>query len=77
MDSRAFMPESRDRKEVLKEIQEFNESLSLQHHPRLPYLYGGWKAKKQAFRCIAGTSRTQDDKPSPQEAKQPPEEGAP
>ena len=77
MDSGAFMQETRDRYEVLQEIAEFNESLQLQHHKCLPYLYGGWKAKKQAFRWIAGTSRVQDDNPSSQEADQPTEEGAP
>ena len=56
----AFGVETRDKREVLEEIRAFNEGLHLPHHARLPYLYGSWKAKKQAFRWIAGTSRVQD-----------------
>ena len=68
LDSGAFVQETRRRQEVLAEIEEFNNSLSLLHHPRVPYLYGAWKAKKQAYRWIAGTSREQDDKRDPKDA---------
>ena len=37
-----------------------NEELGVPHNNRLPYLYGAWKAKKKAFRWIAGTSKVQD-----------------
>jgi len=57
----AFGIERRTKREVLDEIRAFNEGLHLPQHERLPYLYGSWKAKKQAFRWIAGTSRVQDE----------------
>ena len=57
----AFSIVSSSRAEVLERIREQNEEFSLLHHGRLPYLYGAWKAKKEAFRWIAGTSKVQDE----------------
>jgi hypothetical protein len=57
----AFVTETRPPKEVLQDLSTANETLGLTHHNRLPYLYGGYKAKKKAFRWIAGTSRVQDE----------------
>ena len=56
----AFGHETATADELLRRIEAFNQNLSLKHHKRLPYLYGAWKAKKQTFRWIAGTSRVQD-----------------
>ena len=58
-------------------IRVFNEGLSLLHHNRLPYPDGTWKAKKKAFRWIAGTSRVQDAHPSAQGAPKPTNDGPP
>jgi hypothetical protein len=74
-ESGAFVQENRPPAEILQTINEFNDEVKVEHHPRLPYLYGAWKAKKQAFRWIAGTSRVQD---APEECQgKPKEEGAP
>ena len=67
LDSGAFTRETRGRQEVYAEIRKFHNNLSLVHHPRVPYLYGAWKTKKQTYRWIAGTSREQDDKQDPTE----------
>ena len=69
------MQETRRPEDILKDLNEFNDDLKVEHHARLPYLYGAWKAKKQAFRWIAGTSRVQDDKEA--DKGKPQEEGAP
>eukprot|EP00667_Euglena_gracilis_P000109 EG_transcript_109 len=57
----AFVPDARPPADLLEQIKALNDELQLLHHPRLPYLYGAWKAKKQAFRWIAGTARNQDE----------------
>ena len=59
----AFVVETSTRDAILGGLRSFNDSLGLKHHDRLPYLYGAWKAKKKAFRWIAGTSRVQDETP--------------
>jgi len=56
-EARSFDLHAGAAEDVLGGIRVFNEGLGLQHHNRLPYLYGVWKAKKKAFRWIAGTSR--------------------
>ena len=61
-DGGAFITEDRPPAEVLQDIEKLNEDLGVIHHHRLPYLYGAWKAKKEAFRWIAGTSRVQDER---------------
>jgi len=53
----AFAREDLPPRDLLERIRAFNDGLQLTHHKRLPYLYGAWKAKKQAFRWIAGTAR--------------------
>ena len=58
-DSGAFIVETKTVAEVLENIQGFNKSLGTKHQDRVPYLYGAWKAKKQSFRWIAGTSAKQ------------------
>ena len=68
-DSGAFKQETRSREEVLEDLSQFNKDLQLNHHNRLPYLYGAWKAKKQAFRWIAGTSTVQDDERAAEEVR--------
>jgi hypothetical protein len=74
-DGGAFFQEERPLAEVLQTLSQVNTKLKAEHHDRLPYLYSAWKAKKQAFRWIAGTSRVQD---APDERPgQPKEEGAP
>ena len=72
-DGGAFQVDNRPTSEVLEAIKGFNDELDTQHEDRLPYLYGAWKAKKEAFRWIAGTSRMQDAS----EQKQAAQEGAP
>ena len=69
----AFATETRSSKEVLQEIAAFNEAIGATHRPRLPYLYGCWKAKKKAFCWTAGTSRVQDG----EEVKAEPEDSGP
>ena len=73
-DGGAFITEARCPAEALQDIETFNNTLGLGHHNRLPYLYGAWKAKKEAFRWIAGTSRKLDQ---PLEEGATKEEGAP
>jgi hypothetical protein len=72
----AFSRDHRAPADILAEIAAFNETLGLLHHPRLPYLYGAWKAKKQAFRWIAGTARTRD-LPGEAGGEPPPKEDGP
>jgi hypothetical protein len=84
-DSGAFVVEQREVATVLSGIKALNDKLKAEHQDRLPYLYGAWKAKKEAFRWIAGTSRKQDPMPQPnqaegrpnQEADKPKEDGPP
>ena len=45
----AFVRENRSSTEVLQAIKTLNEALGVEHHERLPYLYGGWKAKSKPF----------------------------
>ena len=77
LDSGAFTQEARGRPEVLAEIGEFNDSLSLVHHPRVPYLYGAWKGKEEAYRWIAGTSWEQDEKGDPKDTDKEEQKGPP
>jgi hypothetical protein len=57
----AFIRETRPHAEVFAALEAFNEDLGTKHIARMPYLYGSWKAKKAAFRWIAGTSRKVGD----------------
>ena len=75
-EARSFELQAGAAEDVLEGIRVFNEGLGLLHHNRLPYLYGAWKAKKKAFRWIAGTSRVQDA-PSAQGAPKPTNDGPP
>ena len=68
----AFAHDPRSPAEILEEIAAFNDALGLRHWRRLPYLYGAWKAKKKAYRWIAGTARTRDSTEEPQEGAAPP-----
>ena len=76
-DSGAFIVDNRDPAAILQHIKQLNELLKAEHHDRLPYLYGSWKAKKGTFRWIAGTSRKQDPPAGDQSKDKPKEEGAP
>jgi len=71
----AFSKETRPPKDLLEHIRSLNEDLQLIHHGRLPYLYGAWKAKKKAFRWIAGTARNQDERDP--DAPEPDDDGKP
>ena len=75
-EARSFELQAGAAEDVLEGIRVFNEGLGLLHHNRLPYLYGAWKAKKKAFRSIAGISRVQDA-PSAQGAPKPTNDGPP
>ena len=68
--------EDREPAVILKEMEEFKQNLGFTHHNRLPYLYGAWKAKKQQFRWIAGTSRCQDEEDSTNKAEDGPPKNA-
>jgi hypothetical protein len=67
--------EQRSPATVLADIKQLNEELGAEHHERLPYLYGAWKAKKGTYRWIAGTSRTPDPPAAP--GSSPKEDGPP
>lgn len=73
-ESRSFEVDPRPEAEILAVWENFNTEWELQHHSRLPYLYGVWKAKKESFRWISGTSRKLDP---PKEGPKEEEEGPP
>ena len=57
-----FTPFNVPAEEVMERVEAENKSRDFEHHNRLPYLYGTWKAKKKSFRWIAGTCKTEEDK---------------
>ena len=57
-----FTPLNVPAEEVMERVEAENKSRDFEHHNRLPYLYGTWKAKKKSFRWIAGTCKTEEDK---------------
>ena len=62
---------SEDKETILHRHAVWNKKWNLEHHQRLPYMYGVYKPTKKNFRWIAGTAKERNEVRSPRKTGKP------